>query len=111
MWGMCLLVRATPASVNVSHHTQQTKALDNSAWNWQPSVAFKAVGDEGNVFPEAGLSEMCATHAAFECVSCGAAPPGGGGASLQAAAAALCSRKAPCMDGCSYDEDSEAGVR
>ena len=43
---------------------QQTEELDNSG-EWEPRVAYEAVGGDGNVFSEQGLKEMCAVHEAF----------------------------------------------
>ena len=43
---------------------QQTESLDNSE-EWDPRVAYEAVGGDGNVFSEQGLKELCAVHEAF----------------------------------------------
>ena len=41
---------------------QQTRSLGG---DWDPRVAYEAVGGDGNVFSEQGLKEMCAVHEAF----------------------------------------------
>ena len=45
-------------------HEQQTRPLDGSS-EWDPRVAYEAVGGDGNVFSEQGLKELCSVHEAF----------------------------------------------
>ena len=40
-------------------------ALDTASFEWDPRVAYEAVGGDGNVFSEQGLNELCAVHEAF----------------------------------------------
>lgn len=48
-----------------SHQEQQTEPLDSESSEWDPRVAYEAVGGDGNVFSEQGLNELCAVHQAF----------------------------------------------
>ena len=52
-------------SYGCSRHEQQTRPLDTDSSEWDPRVAYEAVGGDGNVFSEQGLKELCAVHEAF----------------------------------------------
>ena len=52
-------------SYGCEREEQQTEPLDGRSSDWDPRVAYEAVGGDGNVFSESGVRELCAVHEAF----------------------------------------------